>query len=182
MNHPSRRKIILVVGINIIVWAGLVWLNLTLGLKVSFGLFFAIPVLLAAWYLGRGWGLVFAFTSGSLKHAMEMFILHEYTIHSYRYWDLFSSLLALSAISLVASWSKALVERERLLNRELQQAIEQIKVLEGMLPICAWCKKVRDDQGLWEKVEDYVSKHSNTTWTHSICPECLKKVKEEELS
>lgn len=76
MKRPSFQKIILVVGINFIIWGCLAWLNLALGLKVSFGLFFAIPVLLSAWYLGRGWGILFAVVSGCLKHSMEMVILH----------------------------------------------------------------------------------------------------------
>lgn len=69
-------------------------------------------------------------------------------------------------------------EREELVS-ELQQAIAQIKVLTGLIPICAWCKKVRDDNGYWQKVEDYIRKHSNAEFTHGMCPECYKKVSKE---
>jgi len=67
-------------------------------------------------------------------------------------------------------------ERERdLLIKKLQEALATIKTLSGMLPICASCKKIRDDQGYWEEVELYVKKHSSAEFTHGICPACLKK-------
>jgi two-component system cell cycle response regulator len=57
-------------------------------------------------------------------------------------------------------------------NRELQEALETIKVLEGFIPICANCKKIRDDQGYWQQIEIYIENHSKATFTHGICPEC----------
>lgn len=69
-------------------------------------------------------------------------------------------------------------EREKLILK-LQDALENIKTLRGLLPMCAWCKKIRDDKGYWKKVEDYVKEHSDATFTHGICPECLKKVSPE---
>jgi len=65
-------------------------------------------------------------------------------------------------------------EREKLIL-ELRQALSEVKTLSGMLPICAWCKKIRNDKGYWEQVEAYVGKHSNAQFSHGICPECLKK-------
>jgi PAS domain S-box-containing protein len=69
-------------------------------------------------------------------------------------------------------------EREKLIVK-LQDALEKIKTLRGLLPMCAWCKKIRDDKGYWKKVEDYLREHSDATFTHGICPECLKKVSPE---
>jgi len=59
--------------------------------------------------------------------------------------------------------------------QELQKAFDEIKKLQGIMPICSYCKKIRDDQGYWNQVEDYVSRHSEAQFSHSICPECLKK-------
>lgn len=66
-------------------------------------------------------------------------------------------------------------EKERLIA-ELRNALEKVRTLSGMLPICAWCKKVRDDTGYWEQIEKYISNHSGALFTHSICPECMTKV------
>lgn len=69
------------------------------------------------------------------------------------------------------------VELERK-NEELSQALEHVRRLQGMLPICSHCKKIRDDSGYWEQIESYISKHSETEFSHSICPECLKNLYE----
>jgi transcriptional regulator with PAS, ATPase and Fis domain len=60
-------------------------------------------------------------------------------------------------------------------NTELQEALANIQTLSGMLPICAYCKKIRDDKGYWSQVEEYISKHTDTQFSHGICPECAKK-------
>ncbi len=65
-------------------------------------------------------------------------------------------------------------ERERLIQA-LQDALANVKTLKGLLPICAWCKKIRDDKGYWTKVETYIREHSDASFTHGICPECLKR-------
>jgi hypothetical protein len=59
--------------------------------------------------------------------------------------------------------------------RELQEALTTIKTLSGLLPICAWCKNVRDDSGYWMRVEQYVEAHSQATFSHSVCPECANR-------
>lgn len=66
-------------------------------------------------------------------------------------------------------------ERERLIH-ELQDALAQVKTLRGLLPICASCKKIRDDEGYWNKLETYIQKHSEAEFSHGICPECAKKL------
>lgn len=55
---------------------------------------------------------------------------------------------------------------------ELEEALSRVKQLQGMLPICAYCKKIRDDQNYWEQVESYIAKHSEAQFSHSICPDC----------
>jgi PAS domain S-box-containing protein len=69
-------------------------------------------------------------------------------------------------------------EREKLIT-ELREALAKIKILTGLLPMCAWCKKIRDDKGYWKKVETYIREHTDATFTHGICPDCLKKVDPE---
>ncbi len=59
---------------------------------------------------------------------------------------------------------------------ELRQAMDQIKTLRGIVPICANCKNIRDDSGFWSQVEAYVSRHSEAQFSHSICPECMKQL------
>jgi len=70
------------------------------------------------------------------------------------------------------------IEREKLIA-ELQQTLAQVKTLSGLIPICAWCKSVRNDQGYWQTVEQYVHSHSDASFSHSICPNCREKFKDE---
>src|SRR6476620_9316783 len=64
-------------------------------------------------------------------------------------------------------------ERERLL-RELQVAVADVKELQEILPICMYCKKIRDDENYWQTVEAYISNHTNTRFSHGICPACYE--------
>ncbi|HEY6000340.1 MAG TPA: CHASE domain-containing protein [bacterium] len=75
----------------------------------------------------------------------------------------------------VTEKKRAEEERERLIA-ELRQAQRSIRTLEGILPICSSCKKIRDEQDRWVQVESYVTRHSTAEFSHSICPECLRKL------
>ena len=59
---------------------------------------------------------------------------------------------------------------------ELQDALDLVKLLSGYLPICASCKKIRDDKGYWQAVESYISSHSEAKFSHGICPDCIQKL------
>jgi PAS domain S-box-containing protein len=63
------------------------------------------------------------------------------------------------------------------LIEELTESLKQVKTLNGLLPICASCKRIRDDQGYWQQVETYIAEHTNADFTHGICPDCLEKFK-----
>jgi len=66
-------------------------------------------------------------------------------------------------------------ERERLIV-ELKEALAKVKALSGLLPICASCKKIRDDKGYWKQIESYISDHSEAEFSHGICPDCARKL------
>jgi DNA-binding response OmpR family regulator len=61
-------------------------------------------------------------------------------------------------------------------NEELQQALQEVKVLRGLIPICASCKNVRNDGGLWQHLEEYLSEHSEAQFSHGLCQSCIKKL------
>jgi CheY-like chemotaxis protein len=61
-------------------------------------------------------------------------------------------------------------------NQELQEALIKVKTLSGLLPICASCKKIRDDQGYWQQVEVYIREHSDAEFSHGLCPDCARKL------
>lgn len=65
--------------------------------------------------------------------------------------------------------------RERLIS-ELQDALSQVKTLHGMLPICASCKKIKNDEGYWEQMEMYIESHSEAEFSHGLCPDCARRL------
>ncbi|MBN2041336.1 MAG: hypothetical protein JW864_14950 [Spirochaetes bacterium] len=66
-------------------------------------------------------------------------------------------------------------EREKVIE-ELKTALNEVKTLQGFIPICASCKKIRDDTGYWNSIEKYIQEHSDATFSHGLCPECLEKI------
>ncbi len=70
---------------------------------------------------------------------------------------------------------QAEAEREHLINT-LQEALHNVKLLSGLVPICASCKKIRDDKGYWNQIEHYIEDRSEALFSHGICPECMKKL------
>jgi DNA-binding response OmpR family regulator len=75
----------------------------------------------------------------------------------------------------ISERTRAQQDREKVIL-ELQGALEKIRTLKGMLPICSSCKKIRDDHGYWNRIEKYITEHSEAAFTHGICPECARKL------
>jgi DNA-binding response OmpR family regulator len=69
-------------------------------------------------------------------------------------------------------------EQQKLIS-ELQEALSDIRTLEGLIPICASCKKIKDDEGYWNQLETYISKHTDAVFSHGLCPECAEKFRAE---
>ena len=65
----------------------------------------------------------------------------------------------------------------RMINDELNLAFDEIEILRGIIPICSWCHNIRDDEGSWEQMESYISQHTEASFSHGICPDCLAEVR-----
>jgi PAS domain S-box-containing protein len=74
----------------------------------------------------------------------------------------------------ISERKNAEAERERLID-ELHAALAQVRTLRGLIPMCAWCKKIRNDEGYWEQIEAYIKSHSEADFTHGMCPDCARK-------
>ncbi len=81
----------------------------------------------------------------------------------------------------ITASKKAEEEREQLV-RELQAALAEVKTLREILPICSYCRKIRDDENYWHTVEHYISQHTATRFSHSICPSCMAANAEPQLA
>ena len=77
----------------------------------------------------------------------------------------------------VVRLQRSLAERVK----ELEEALVKVKMLQGLLPICLYCKKIRDDQNYWQQLDKYITEHSEAKFSHGICPDCYEKVVKPEL-
>ena len=109
-------------------------------------------------------------TSPRIEMGMEVFFAgRKYFINSDR----------MQMLDLLFSTYQNNLQQKRELertNKELKDALDTINILHGILPICANCKKIRDDKGAWSQIEAYIGKHSDVQFSHGICPECAKKL------
>ena len=142
-------------------------------------LFYLLPVLLMTWYVGRGWGALLAVLGSAVWVAMQIASGHP-LVHPLMWaWNLaVRSAVSLIMVALLSALQRRTQDQQRLIG-ELQRAARQIRQLKGLLPICAWCKNIRDDAGYWRKLEQYVQDHSEATFTHGICPECSHRLIEQ---
>ena len=80
-------------------------------------------------------------------------------------------------LALFAIWTTAVLGMQRkAVLEEKEKALSEIRVLRGFLPICASCKKIRDDQGYWNQIESYIRDHSEAEFSHSVCPDCCNRL------
>jgi len=142
----------------------LVWIDSITGPKTQFPVAYVIPVTLAAWYSGR-WPAIALAVAMPLIHVVLLIEL----------WKQPGSITALlltttlrgAVILAMALWFARLSEHERELRRHVQ-------TLEGLLPICAFCKKIRNESGEWERLEKFIAERSDAKFSHAFCPSCWK--------
>lgn len=106
------------------------------------------------------------------RNGMPIIVASRWVVHRNHNGDL-SEFLVINRD--ITERMKMVEERERLID-DLQKALANVKMLSGLIPICASCKKIRDDKGYWNEVESYIRDHSEARFSHGICPECAKKL------
>ena len=132
------------------------------GPTIQFPILYLIPVSLASWYRGLGWGLAFAVTMPLIRlYFSVVFWPVPLTVFN-------ASINTLIRI-LVLGGVAFLVSRTA---TQAQELAKRVKVLEGILPICSFCKKIRDNNNTWQPLERFISDRSNAQFTHGFCPEC----------
>jgi hypothetical protein len=146
------------------------------GYDLAFYPFYVLPVALAAWWAGLHWGVVVAFFATATGCWVDWYSGHTYSSSVYLFWNAIIGLVTFVLLAFMLDEIHRRLRREREIQRELGQALSEVKTLRGLLPICAACKKVRNDQGYWQVIESYIAEHSEAEFTHGICPECAARL------
>jgi hypothetical protein len=176
-------------------------LDYVTGFEISFSIFYLLPIGLATWFSGWQKGVLMAGLGALIWGAVEYLGMAHYSHFIILYWNaavrLGFFLIVVFLLSSVRTWGDELArrveERTALLAKEIEErkraevecevviaelrdVLSNVKHLRGLLPICASCKRIRDDRGYWNEVEEYIRKHSEADFTHGICPDCAKKL------
>ena len=143
--------------------------------EMSFSLFYFVPVILVTWFVGRHVGVAVASLSTLVWCGADMASGRAFTHPLIPCWNALMRLSCFLIVVMLLARLKHSYEEQMRIAHELQVSLAKIKILSGLIPMCAWCKKVRDDQGYWQQVEAYIAAHSEATFTHGICHECKEK-------
>jgi hypothetical protein len=143
----------------------LLGLDFAFHIDTQFPTFYALPVMLAAWYSGRGPAVALAIAL-PLAHAALLFARATPGASLATLQGAFAATaLRGSVVLLIALWFDRFAEHERALERH-------VRTLEGLLPICMHCKNIRNEMGEWERLEAYIGTRSEATFSHGLCPSC----------
>jgi len=175
---PKPKPVLMIVNIALLLGIGLV--DYVTGYEIGISLFYLIPVSFAAWFRGRTPGIIISFLSVVTMAVADVIAGKEFPHYFVEVWNLLMHLGFFSVYAVVLSIVKADTDERELLLEKLQKALGEVKQLSGFLPICASCKRIRDDAGYWNQIETYISAHSEAQFSHGICPECIKKLYPEE--
>ena len=180
--------------LSLLLASGVCWLDGHTKADYGIASLYYLTIVLSGWWGNRTTGLMTAlictllevYTNASTGAYMSIPVaLREAAI----WWGIVLHFAVYLGISATLNWIKGLLTREhQALEREeaakeaemaakdeLLLALKSVRELEGMLPICAWCKKIRDDAGFWVKVEGYIMAHTKAKLTHGVCPDCKKQ-------
>jgi K+-sensing histidine kinase KdpD len=162
------------VGLALLFLVG--WLDYLTGTELHFSPFYFIPVAVVAWSMGRRAAIAMSVACGIMWHVMDAVSGYVYNSPSIAYWNACILFFSFLVIAFTVSKIRQDLDRQRKLNHELESALGKVQRLEGLLPICAGCKCIRNDKGYWQEIEGYLTEHSDAHFSHGICPECAKKL------
>ncbi len=174
MGDPGKKNRWLIVIACIAASLVIDWLDYVTGETYELFILYYLPVGLVAWHVNRTAGLLMGilctatwFQSDYLSHARYSLFVGT--------WDTAMRFVSFVGLAWILSKVQTELAREKRLNDELAEAMAQIKTLTGILPMCSFCRKIRDDKNQWVPLESYISKHSDAQVSHGLCPICYKK-------
>ena len=177
-NHPpqlSRRRQALEYLVIALLVAGLGYVDYLTGLEAVVFSFYLLPIRLASVRLGLASGIVISMWATLCWCLSDYYAGQSYSNELIAMWNLMVRLAAFLVVAWLSARNVALFAQERAASAGLQKALSEIKLLEGMLPICAGCKKIRDEKGQWNLLEHYIQQHTAATFTHGMCPDCARQ-------
>jgi hypothetical protein len=164
-SQTSAKQVLLAVsGLMLLALVGLA--DLLTGPEISFGIFYFLPIWVITWHFDRGVAVLFSLLCALVWFAVDDASGVQYSRAIVPFWNAAARLVYFLSFTFLLSY----------IREQLRQSKAEVKRLSGLLPICASCKKIRDDAGYWQEIEAYLHSHAQTQFSHGICPECAKKL------
>jgi len=145
------------------------------GYKISLFVFYFIPIIIGTRRLGLLSGILLSVVSVIMRDMADYLDGRPYASEWIAVWNTFMRLASFLTVTWLTAHYTLLLARYRTLAATRRKLAAEVKVLEGLLPICTSCKKICNDQGNWEPVEHYIEHHTEAKFAHDTCPECRKK-------
>lgn len=162
----ARARGLLIAPAGVLVLGAIGLLDHLTGPEISFGIFYFLPIWMMTWHLGRRSGVLFALLCALVWLVVDVTDGGATSSPWIPFWNAGARFVYFLTFALLLSGTR----------EKLQASRREAKQLSSLLPICAECKKIRDDRGQWHEVEAYIRDHSDTSFSHGICPECTKKL------
>lgn len=175
----DRLSQVLVLFLSVLLVSVVAVIDWATGLGVECYVFYFIPISMAAIRCRYEVAYLIAVLSAASWTVTDWLCGYHFKGLSYEVWNNFIRLMSFFAIAYIVTQIRTLLEDERQISKDLQVKLSEIKQLKELLPICAYCKKIRDDGGHWHQLEGYISEHVDTKFSHGACPECAAKVLKE---
>jgi hypothetical protein len=135
------------------------------GTFIQFPITYLVPVALASWYSGRWWGLTYALVLPLIRFYFNIAL---WTVP----WTMVEAATNAMIRIVVLVFFALIIDRTA---KQTHNLAHEVHLLEGLLPICSHCKKIRDDNNEWNAIEKYISARSAAKFTHGLCPDCMKE-------
>lgn len=145
------------------------------GHELNFFVFYFIPISWAAYRLGLLPAVGCAVACAIIWAVADRLAEHVYSSPAIAVWNTLIRLTAFIAIGAAVARIRALLHQQAEITRQLQQTAAELKVLQGLLSICASCKQIKEADGSWHQLEVYIAQHSEAHFTHGLCPACAQR-------
>jgi hypothetical protein len=164
------------IAVSVLFTLVIIFLDYWTGFEYRVKIFYLMPISYAAWFIGKKAGIAFSIWVVMTMLYSGMASGTNFDNLSIEIWNMVMYLAFSIVVILLLSQLRSTMQQRAGLITKLQNAINAVQELSGILPICANCKKIRDEEGYWHDVDVYISRHTNAEFTHGICAECANKL------
>ncbi len=170
----KSRPLLTTIGLALVLLVGVV--DYLTGYEFRMDLFYLVPISFAAWFIGRNGAVLLSLTALAVISLSDALSGKVYGRLALELWNVSITFGFYVIVALLVSRLHAIMQERSDLIEELQKTLGEVKELRGILPICSSCKRIRTDEGYWQNVDEYISRHTKAEFSHGICRDCAMRL------